>query len=198
MPSRNATAPARASSGKAARVRRKRSDCRRARSSASLRSLGCRVEQAPPAVAGPGPHLDQMTVDQVLHDAIETLFGDLQDIQQGVDRQSGMPEHEMQDAMVGPAEAVIFEEPIRVADEVPVGEEEQLDEVEHRNRLGDRVDAHRVRRSRGLVARRMVVAGFGQKGPRIVPFGRNRCLALRNGHLSGQRLLLRGAIRQHC
>ena len=88
-----------------------------------------------------------------------------------------MTKDEMQDAMMGPTEAVVFEEPIRVADEIPVGKEEELDQIEHRGRTRwsepcGRIHAHRIREPRRFPnGRRTVVACLGQEGPREVPVG---------------------------
>jgi hypothetical protein len=53
----------------------------------------------------------------------------------------------MQDAMMSATETVIFEQPVRVADEIPIGEEKQLHEIE---RLAVFLPLHRPRASRGL------------------------------------------------
>ena len=55
----------------------------------------------------------------------------------------------MQHAMMRAAETVIFEQPVGVADEIPISEEEQLDEIE---RLAVFLPLQRPRAAQGLAA----------------------------------------------
>ena len=66
-----------------------------------------------------------------------------ENVEQLGDREPRMAADEMQHAMMRAAEAVGLEQPVGVADEIPIGEEEQLDQIEHRRRL-------RARRARPL------------------------------------------------
>ena len=67
---------------------------------------------------------------QFLQHAVEALLGDPQDVEQFGDRQPRMAVDEMQHAVVRPAEAEVLQEPVGVADEVAIGEEEQLDQID--------------------------------------------------------------------
>ena len=73
--------------------------------------------------------------DQFLEHAVEALLGDAEDVEQSGDGQAGMPADEMQHAVMSAAEAVGLQHAVRVADEIAIGEIEQLDQVVHRARL---------------------------------------------------------------
>ena len=66
-------------------------------------------------------------VDQLLEDAGEALFGDLEDMQKIRDPEAGVAVDEMQDAMVRAAKAILFEHLIGVVGEITIGEEEKFD-----------------------------------------------------------------------
>jgi hypothetical protein len=72
---------------------------------------------------------DIALVEQLLEHPAERLFGDPQDVQQIGDFQAGIAMHEMHDTMMGAAEAEHLELMVGVADEVAIGEEQQLDDI---------------------------------------------------------------------
>ncbi len=61
-------------------------------------------------------------VDQLLEDAGQRLLGDIEDLQQIRHLHTRMPCHEMQDAVVGPAEAELGQRLVGVACEIAIGE----------------------------------------------------------------------------
>ena len=71
-------------------------------------------------------------VDQLLEHAAERLLGDLQDVEQVGDLHARIAVDEMQHAVVRAAEAELGQHLVGVADEVAVGEEQELDEVPDR------------------------------------------------------------------
>ena len=71
-------------------------------------------------------------VDELLEDAAERLLGDAQNVQQVRDLDAGIAIDEMQHPMVGAAKAKFGQNIVGIADEVPVGKEQKLDEVPHR------------------------------------------------------------------
>ncbi|GLI93394.1 hypothetical protein LMG27198_23860 [Methylocystis echinoides] len=75
----------------------------------------------------------------------------------------------MQDAMVRAAEAVIFEQPVGVADEVPIGKEKQFHEIERlailrRPRRARPKRAPKRRPKRRLMGRRLMGRLTGRRG----------------------------------
>jgi len=87
------------------------------------------IQQALAAIVGALLLHDIAFVNQLLEDATERLFGDLQDVEQAGDFHAGVAVDEMQDAMMGAAEAELGQHFIGIADEVAIGEEQELDEV---------------------------------------------------------------------
>ena len=69
-------------------------------------------------------------VDQLLEHAAERLFGDLQNVEQVGNLHAGIAVDEMQHAMMRAAEAELGQHFVGIADEIAIGEEQQLDEVE--------------------------------------------------------------------
>jgi hypothetical protein len=57
------------------------------------------------------------------------LLGDAQDVEELGDGQARIAVDEVQHPVVGPAEAVIRQDPVGIAHEIPVGEEQELDQV---------------------------------------------------------------------
>jgi hypothetical protein len=88
------------------------------------------VQEALPTVGLAGLLLDIAVVDQLAEDAREALFGDLQDVEEVGHRHAGLEVHEVQDAVVCPPEPLPFQQRVRVAHEVAVGEVEQAHDVE--------------------------------------------------------------------
>ena len=74
------------------------------------------VKLALPAVDDAGAHFHIALVAQFLEYAVEALFGDLQNIEKLGDGEARTPADEMQDAVMGAAKAVIFEQPVGIAD----------------------------------------------------------------------------------
>ena len=71
-------------------------------------------------------------VDQLLEHAAERLLGDLQDVEQVGDLHARIAVDEMQHAVMRAAEAELGQHLVGVADEIAVGEEQQLDDVPDR------------------------------------------------------------------
>ena len=92
-------------------------------------ALRRRIEQALPAVVVAGLLHDVAFVEQLLQHAPERLLGDAQDVEQVGDLQPGIAVDEMHDPVMRPAEAEGLQLIVGVADEVAVGEEQQLDDV---------------------------------------------------------------------
>src|SRR6185437_5098629 len=103
-----------------------------------LGPLRGRVEQALAAIALAFLLLDVAFVDQLLEHAAERLLGDLENVEQRRDLHTWVAIDEMQHAMVGTAEAELRQHLVGIADEVAIGEEQQLDQVPDRlsRRLG--------------------------------------------------------------
>src|SRR5690606_28676913 len=91
-------------------------------------ACGGRIEQALAAVDRAGQLLDEAAIDELLEDAAETLLGELEDIEEIGDADAGMPVEEVDDAMMGAAEAVAEKRRVGVGGEVAIGEEEEFDE----------------------------------------------------------------------
>src|SRR5450759_2410188 len=88
-------------------------------------------------------------IDQLLEHAAERLFGDVEDLQQVGDLHAGIAVDEMQHPVMGTPEGELGEHLVRIADEIAIGEEQQLDDVP--DRLGRR---RRGARALGQAARR--------------------------------------------
>src|SRR5665213_14551 len=68
-------------------------------------------------------------IDQLLEHAAERLFGDVEDFQQVSDLHAGIAVDEMQHTVMGAAEGELAQHLVRIADEIAVSEEQQLDDV---------------------------------------------------------------------
>ncbi|MCY1240763.1 hypothetical protein D9M72_536250 [compost metagenome] len=66
----------------------------------------------------------------MLEHAGEALLGDLQRVQEVGDGHAGLAVDEMDDPVMRPPKAALFEDRIRVGGEVAIGKEEQLDDLE--------------------------------------------------------------------
>ncbi len=86
-------------------------------------------EQPLAAIIRARPLLDIALVDQLLEDAAERLLGDLEDIQEFRDLHSGIAIDEMQDPVVRAAKPELLEHFVRIADEIPIGEEQKFDNI---------------------------------------------------------------------
>ena len=92
-----------------------------------------RGEQQPlPLVALAGPLNDIVLVDQLLQHASKRLLGDPQHVQQVCHLQARIAMHKVYHSMMGAAEAELLQHLVGVADEIPVGVEQQLDDVPDR------------------------------------------------------------------
>ena len=100
-----------------------------ASSSASSWPCGGGVEQPLAPVGRAGPALDEALVDQFLEHPVEALLGDPQDVQEFGDRQARLAVDEMQHPVMGAPETEVGQDAVGIADEVAIGEEEQLDQV---------------------------------------------------------------------
>src|SRR5450755_4795587 len=75
-------------------------------------------------------------IDQLLEHAAERLLGDVENLQQVGDLHAGIAVDEMQHPVMGAPEAELGEHLVRIADEIAIGEKQQLDDVP--DRLGMR------------------------------------------------------------
>src|SRR5690606_36454576 len=87
------------------------------------------MEQALAAVGLSSLLHDVALFNEIAQHASEALLGDLEDVEQVRDAHAGVAVDEMQHAMMRAAEAQPREALIGVADEVAIGEEQELDEV---------------------------------------------------------------------
>src|SRR6185312_12042817 len=97
-------------------------------------ALGREIEAALATIFVSGALDDEAFVHELLQNAGQTLFGNLQDIKQLSDLQAGISMHEMQDPVVGAAETVLREKSIGIAGEIAISEIEKFD-------AGDEIDA---------------------------------------------------------
>ena len=70
--------------------------------------LCCRIKQPLAAILGTGPLLDMAGSDQFPQDPRQTLFGDLEDLQELGHTQARVTVHEMEDTMMGASEAELL------------------------------------------------------------------------------------------
>ncbi len=127
-------------------------------------------------------------VDELLEHAAERLLGDLQDVEQVGDLHAGIAVDEMQHPVVRAAEAELGQHVVRIADEVAIGEEQQLDDVpdrlaRRRRRLG--AGSRAIGRQRLEIFMSVMLTYFGLivtqeliADERIVPAGSFRTVAL--------------------
>jgi len=87
------------------------------------------VEQALAAVVGALLLHHVALIDELLEHAAERLLGDFQHVEQLRNLHAGIAVDEMQHPMVRAPEAQLRQHVVGVADEVAVGEEQQLDDV---------------------------------------------------------------------
>ena len=92
-------------------------------------ALGGGVKKALPAVVVAGLLDDVALVEQLLEHPSERLLGDAQHVEQVGDLEAGIAVDEMHHPVMRPAEAERLELMVGIADEVAVGEEQQLDDV---------------------------------------------------------------------
>lgn len=88
-----------------------------------------RMQETLPAILRADAALDEALVDQLLQDAVKTLFRDLQEIEKIGDRKPRAARDEMDDPVVRTPETKLAEHAIRVADEIAIGEEEKFDQL---------------------------------------------------------------------
>ena len=84
------------------------------------------------AVVHAWARFDIVPADQFLEDAIETLLGDLQNVQQFGDGEARTPGDKMQHPVMRPAKSKGREQMIGVADKIAIGKKHELDQFEHR------------------------------------------------------------------
>ena len=87
------------------------------------------VKKALPAVVVAGLLHDIAFVEQLLEHPAERLLGDAQHVQQIGDLEAGIAVDEMHHPVMGPAEPERLQLMVGVADEIAIGEEQQLDDV---------------------------------------------------------------------
>ena len=92
-------------------------------------ALGGGEKKALPPVVIAGLLHDIAFVEQLLEHPSQRLLGDAQHVEQVGDLQAGIAVDEMQHPVMGPAEAEGLELMVGVADEIPIGEEQQLDDI---------------------------------------------------------------------
>ena len=71
-----------------------------------------------------------LLLDKLLENPRKTLLGDTQDIEQLRNRHAGIAADEMDDAMMRPPKAEIGEDCVGVGNEIAIGEEQKLDELD--------------------------------------------------------------------
>ena len=86
------------------------------------------IEQPLAPIARAFALIDEALVDEIAQDAAEALFGDAQDVKQFGDVHARIAANEVDDAVVGAAEAVVIENVVGIGDEVAIGKEQQFDE----------------------------------------------------------------------
>ena len=119
-------------------------------------AFGRDVEQALPAVVRALLLHHVALVDELLEHATERLLGDLQDVEQLRDLHAGIAVDEMQHAVVGAPEAELRQHVVGIADEVAIGEEQELDDVP------DRLVRHVPRGLAGGTTDRLQAGQLGQ------------------------------------
>ena len=87
-------------------------------------------EQTLAAIGLAGLLRDIAFIDQLLQDPPETLFGDLQYLQQVSDPQAGVTIDKVKHAMMRPAKTYLLQNFVRLAGEITIGEEQQLRQLE--------------------------------------------------------------------
>ncbi len=92
---------------------------------------------------------DEAFIDELLQNARQRLLRYLQNVEQFRDLQAGIAVHEVQDAVVGAAKAVLLEYGVRIAGEAAVSEIEKLDTGNEIGTFG----AAALVRDKGLVSR---------------------------------------------
>ena len=98
-------------------------------------ALGGDVEEPLATIAGALLLQHIALVDQLLEHAPERLLGDLQDIEELGNLHPGIAVDEMQHPMMGAAEIELGERIVGIADEIPIGEEQKLDDVPNRGAI---------------------------------------------------------------
>jgi hypothetical protein len=76
--------------------------------------------------------LDVVPADQFLEDAIETLLGDFQNVQQFGDGEPRTSRDKMQNAVMCAAKSERSQQMIGIAGKIAIGEEHELDQFKHR------------------------------------------------------------------
>jgi hypothetical protein len=71
-------------------------------------------------------------IDELLEHAAERLLGDLENVEQLRHLHAGIAVDEMQHPVMGPAEAEFCQHVVGIADEVAIGEKQELDDVPDR------------------------------------------------------------------
>ena len=92
-------------------------------------ALGGGVKQALPSVVIAGLLHDIAFVEQLLEHPAQRLLGDAQHVQQIGDLEAGIAVDEMHHPVMGAAEPERLELVVGIADEIAVGEEQQLDDI---------------------------------------------------------------------
>ena len=106
-----------------------RSVCRPASFATSASPFGGGVKQALPAVVVAGLLHDIALVEQLLEHPAQRLLGDAQHVEQIGDLQAGIAVDEMHHPVMGPAEPERLQLMVGIADEIAIGEEQQLDDI---------------------------------------------------------------------
>ena len=109
-----------------------RAVCRLASCRASARPFSVTCRQPLAAVVRAFLLHDIALVHELLEDAAERLLGDAQKVEQVGDLHARVAVDEMQHAVMRAAKPEFGEHLVGIADEVPVGEEQKLDQVPDR------------------------------------------------------------------
>ena len=91
---------------------------------------GADIKKPLAAIVGAFLLHDIAFVDQLLEHAAKRLLGNLQNLQQLRNFHAGIAVDEMQDTVMGAAEAELRQHFVRIADKIAVGEKQQLNKIE--------------------------------------------------------------------
>ena len=92
-----------------------------------------REKEQPLATVGLARFLaDVPGVDQLPEHPAETLLGDPEDVEEFGDADAGMAPDEVDDPVMGATEAIVLEDLVGIGHEVPIGEEQELDQLHDR------------------------------------------------------------------
>ena len=132
MAMRKRRAPSWAFGPSCARARAIRAVCNPASFMRQRLAFGGDVEQPLAPIIGALLLHHVALVDELLEHASERLLGDLENVEQLGNLHPRVAIDEMQHPVMGAAEAEFRQHLVGIADEIPIGEEQELDDLPHR------------------------------------------------------------------